>query len=41
VVDFKTGSRRVSDRRQLQAYVDAVRALYPGSPVEGCLVYAS
>jgi ATP-dependent exoDNAse (exonuclease V) beta subunit len=40
VVDFKTGSRRDSDRRQLRAYVDAVRALYPGSLVEGCLVYA-
>jgi len=39
-VDFKTGSRRDADRRQLRAYVDAVRALYPGSLVEGCLVYA-
>jgi ATP-dependent helicase/nuclease subunit A len=39
VVDFKTGTRRESDRRQLRAYVDAVRAMYPGASVEGCLVY--
>jgi len=39
VVDFKTGTRRESDRRQLRAYVDAVRSMYPGSAVEGCLVY--
>jgi hypothetical protein len=39
VVDFKTGARREADRRQLRAYVRAVRLLYPGSPVEGCLVY--
>jgi ATP-dependent helicase/nuclease subunit A len=39
VVDFKTGARREADRRQLRAYVSAVRLLYPGSPVEGCLVY--
>jgi ATP-dependent exoDNAse (exonuclease V) beta subunit len=40
VVDFKTGARRPGDRRQLAAYVGAVRALYPGTPVEGLLVYA-
>jgi len=40
VVDFKTGTRRAADRRQLRAYVDAVRSMYPGSRVEGCLVYA-
>jgi ATP-dependent helicase/nuclease subunit A len=39
VVDFKTGTPRESDRRQLRAYVDAVRAMYPGASVEGCLVY--
>ena len=39
VVDFKTGTRREADRRQLRAYVDAVRMLYPGSRVEGRLVY--
>jgi hypothetical protein len=39
VVDFKTGSRREADRRQLRAYVDAVRSMHPGSGVEGCLVY--
>jgi RecB family endonuclease NucS len=40
VIDFKTGSRRRSDRRQLQAYVDAVRAMKPGAHVDGLLVYA-
>jgi len=40
VVDFKTGTRREADRRQLRSYVDAVRAMYPGSRVDGCLVYA-
>jgi hypothetical protein len=39
VVDFKTGARREADRRQLRAYVGAVRLLYPCSPVEGQLVY--
>ena len=39
VVDFKTGTRRAADRRQLRAYIDAVRSMYPGSGVEGCLVY--
>jgi len=39
VVDFKTGARRAADRRQLGAYVEAVRSLYPGAPIEGLLVY--
>ena len=39
VVDFKTGARRESDGRQLRAYVDAVRAMYPDLSVEGCLIY--
>jgi ATP-dependent helicase/nuclease subunit A len=40
VVDFKTGARREADRRQLRSYVDAVRAMHPGSRVDGCLIYA-
>jgi ATP-dependent exoDNAse (exonuclease V) beta subunit len=40
VVDFKTGARRDADRRQLRSYVDAVRAMHPGSRVDGCLIYA-
>jgi ATP-dependent helicase/nuclease subunit A len=40
VVDFKTGARRSGDRRQLGAYVNAVRALFPGARVDGLLVYA-
>jgi ATP-dependent exoDNAse (exonuclease V) beta subunit len=39
VVDFKTGTRREADRRQLRAYVGAVRTMHPGSRVEGCLIY--
>jgi ATP-dependent helicase/nuclease subunit A len=39
VVEFKTGARRAGHRRQLQAYVDAVRAMHPGVPVEGRLIY--
>ena len=41
VMEFKTGARRAGHRRQLQAYVDAVRAMHPGARVEGRLVYAS
>jgi RecB family endonuclease NucS len=41
VVDFKTGAPRAEDRRQLRAYVDAVRSMYPSSRVRGCLVYAT
>ena len=41
VVEFKTGVRRAGHRRQLQAYVDAVRAMHPGVPVEGRLIYPS
>ena len=40
VLDFKTGTKRRTDRRQLDAYVQAARRLFPGAPVEGLLVYA-
>jgi ATP-dependent exoDNAse (exonuclease V) beta subunit len=40
VLDFKTGKNRRTDRRQLDAYVQAARQLFPGAPVEGLLVYA-
>ena len=39
VLDFKTGSPRDSDRRQLDLYVEAARALFPGAAVRGQLVY--
>jgi RecB family endonuclease NucS len=39
VVEFKTGRRRPSHQRQLDVYVEAARALFPGAPVEGRLVY--
>jgi ATP-dependent helicase/nuclease subunit A len=40
VVEFKTGRRRESHQRQLDLYVEAARALYPGARVEGVLLYA-
>jgi ATP-dependent exoDNAse (exonuclease V) beta subunit len=40
VVEFKTGARRASHGRQLRAYVKAVRAMLPGTRVDGRLVYA-
>jgi ATP-dependent helicase/nuclease subunit A len=39
VVEFKTGSPRGSHQQQLDLYVRAARALYPGSVVRGLLVY--
>jgi len=39
VLDFKTGTPREADRRQLGAYLDAVRSMFPGAAVEGRLVY--
>ena len=39
VVEFKTGRRRPEHERQLEIYVGAARALFPGRAVEGCLVY--
>ncbi|MEI6666590.1 MAG: UvrD-helicase domain-containing protein [Acidobacteriota bacterium] len=39
VVDFKTGSRRDTDQRQLDLYVGAARTLCPGAAVRGILVY--
>ena len=40
VVEFKTGTPRTEHERQLQLYVDAARALFPGSEVTGLLVHA-
>jgi ATP-dependent exoDNAse (exonuclease V) beta subunit len=40
VLEFKTGRRRLVHQLQLDAYVDAVRALFPGATVEGRLVYS-
>ena len=40
VVEFKTGGRRPSHQQQLDVYVAAVRALFPGTVVEGRLVYS-
>ena len=39
VVEFKTGRARPSHQRQLDIYLDAARALFPGAPVSGQLIY--
>ncbi len=39
VVEFKTGHPRASHQSQLDVYVEAVRALFPGASVTGRLVY--
>jgi len=39
VVEFKTGRRRPEHQAQLDVYVDAARALFPGASVSGVLVY--
>ncbi len=41
VLEFKTGRAQPAHHRQLEAYVEAVRAMRPGVPVEGRLVYAT
>ena len=40
VVEFKTGRPHPAHDGQLALYVEAVRALFPGAPVEGRLIYA-
>ena len=40
VVEFKTGRRRAAHQLQLDVYVQATRALYPGATVQGVLLYA-
>jgi len=39
VLEFKTGERRIEHARQLETYVTAARAIFPGRGVEGTLVY--
>ncbi len=41
VLEFKTGRPQPAHRRQLALYVDAVRAMRPGTAVSGQLVYAT
>ena len=40
VLEFKTGSRQPEHQAQLDLYVVAARGLFPGSAVEGTLIYA-
>ena len=39
VLEFKTGRRRQFHQRQLDLYVEAARACFPGALVDGVLVY--
>ena len=41
VVEFKTGAARPEHESQLALYVEAARALFPGRPVDGRLLYLS
>jgi hypothetical protein len=41
VLEFKTGRPAASHRAQLEQYIAAAKALFPGVDVEGLLVYAS
>jgi ATP-dependent helicase/nuclease subunit A len=40
ILEFKTGRPSPSHQRQLDVYVEAVKALFPDAPVVGRLVYA-
>jgi ATP-dependent exoDNAse (exonuclease V) beta subunit len=40
VIELKTGRRRIQHQEQLDLYVEAARALFPKSRVEGRLIYA-
>jgi ATP-dependent helicase/nuclease subunit A len=40
VFEFKTGRRDVVHEQQLETYLEAARALFPGQIVEGHLIYA-
>ena len=39
VIEFKTGAEAAAHQAQLDLYVRAVRAMFPGAPVAGVLVY--
>jgi len=39
VVEFKTGRRRKEHQAQLDVYVEAARELFPGSTIDGVLIY--
>ncbi len=41
VLDFKTGTPRDSDERQMEVYVEAIRRAFPGRDVRGRLIYAT
>jgi hypothetical protein len=41
VLEVKTGAARASHSAQLEAYVDAARALYPARQVEGRVIYVT
>ena len=40
LLELKTGNPALEHERQLDVYITAARAMFPGMPVEGKLVYA-
>jgi hypothetical protein len=40
VLELKTGKPAPEHDKQLEIYLTAARAMFPGTPVEGRLVYA-
>jgi hypothetical protein len=40
VLELKTGKPLAEHRQQLDVYIGAARALFPGASVEGRLIYA-
>ena len=39
VFELKTGARHPTHQQQLNVYIEAARALFPGARVEGVLIY--
>ena len=39
ILEFKTGRRKADHERQLEIYQDAARAMFPGTPVSGAVIY--
>jgi hypothetical protein len=39
VIEFKTGRPAPSHQQQLDVYVEAVRGMFSGVPVDGHLIY--
>ncbi len=40
VIEFKSGQRQPAHQAQLDSYIEAAQLMFPGSRVEGRLIYA-